>query len=168
MKLIVGLGNPGEKYQKSRHNVGFILLDKFAADNNLNWRKVERFNSEVADYSNGLLIKPQTFMNNSGDAVSKLVNFYKISLNDLIIIHDDVDLPLGAIKKQKGKNSAGHHGVENIIEELGTKDFWRIRVGIGKPEDKNIPVDEWVLQDFGKNELDVVTKLDLLSLSASE
>ncbi|HQK41882.1 MAG TPA: aminoacyl-tRNA hydrolase, partial [bacterium] len=95
MKLIVGLGNPGEKYQKSRHNVGFILLDKFAADNNLNWRKVERFNSEVADYSNGLLIKPQTFMNNSGDAVSKLVNFYKISLNDLIIIHDDVDLPLG-------------------------------------------------------------------------
>ena len=168
MKLIVGLGNPGEKYQKSRHNVGFILLDKFAADNNLNWRKVERFNSEVADYSNGLLIKPQTFMNNSGDAVSKLVNFYKISLNDLIIIHDDVDLPLGAIKKQKGKNSAGHHGVENIMEELGTKDFWRIRVGIGKPEDKNIPVDEWVLQDFGKNELDVVTKLDLLSLSASE
>jgi len=66
MKLIVGLGNPGERYQKSRHNVGFILLDKFAADNNLNWRKVERFNSEVADYSNGLLIKPQTFMNNSG------------------------------------------------------------------------------------------------------
>jgi len=168
MKLIVGLGNPGEKYQKSRHNVGFILLDKFAADNNLNWRKVERFNSEVADYSNGLLIKPQTFMNNSGDAVSKLVNFYKISLNDLIIIHDDVDLPLGAIKKQKGKNSAGHHGVENIIEELGTKDFWRIRVGIGKPEDKNIPVDEWVLQDFGENEFDIVAKLDLLSLSASE
>lgn len=168
MKLIVGLGNPGEKYQKSRHNVGFILLDKFAADNNLNWRKVERFNSEVADYSNGLLIKPQTFMNNSGNAVSKLVNFYKISLDDLIIIHDDVDLPLGVIKKQKGKNSAGHHGVENIMEELGTKDFWRIRVGIGKPEDKNIPVDEWVLQDFGKNELDVVTKLDLLSLSASE
>jgi len=168
MKLIVGLGNPGEKYQKSRHNVGFILLDKFAADNNLNWRKVERFNSEVADYSNGLLIKPQNFMNNSGNAVSKLVNFYKISLDDLIIIHDDVDLPLGVIKKQKGKNSAGHHGVENIIEELGTKDFWRIRVGIGKPEDKNIPVDEWVLQDFGKNELDVVTKLDLLSLPASE
>jgi PTH1 family peptidyl-tRNA hydrolase len=168
MKLIVGLGNPGERYQKSRHNVGFILLDKFAADNNLNWRKVERFNSEVADYSNGLLIKPQTFMNNSGDAVSKLVNFYKISLNDLIIIHDDVDLPLGAIKKQKGKNSAGHHGVENIIEELGTKDFWRIRVGIGKPEDKNIPIDEWVLQNFGENELDIVTKLDLLSLSASE
>ena len=168
MKLIVGLGNPGERYQKSRHNVGFILLDKFAADNNLNWRKVERFNSEVADYSNGLLIKPQTFMNNSGDAVSKLVNFYKISLNDLIIIHDDVDLPLGVIKKQKGKNSAGHHGVENIIEELGTKDFWRIRVGIGKPEDKNIPVDEWVLQDFGENELDIVAKLDLLSLSASE
>ena len=99
MKLIVGLGNPGEKYQKSRHNVGFILLDKFAADNNLKWRRVKRFNSEVADYSDRLLIKPQTFMNNSGDAVSKLVNFYKISLNDLIIIHDDVDLPLGIIKK---------------------------------------------------------------------
>ena len=164
MKLIVGLGNPGERYQKSRHNVGFILLDKFAADNNLNWRKVERFNSEVADYSNGLLIKPQTFMNNSGDAVSKLVNFYKIFPDNLIIIHDDVDLPLGSVKKQKGKNSAGHHGVEDIIEKLGTKDFWRIRVGIGKPEDKNIPVDEWVLQDFGENELDIIAKLDLLSL----
>ncbi len=168
MKLIVGLGNPGERYQKSRHNVGFILLDKFAADNNLKWRRVEKFNSEVADYSNGFLIKPQTFMNNSGDAVSKLANFYKISFDDLIIIHDDVDLPLGVIKKQKGKNSAGHHGVENIIEKLGTKDFWRIRVGIGKPEDTNIPVDEWVLQDFGENELDIVAKLDLLSLSASE
>lgn len=168
MKLIVGLGNPGEKYQKSRHNVGFILLDKFVADNNLKWRRVERFNSEVADYSDGLLIKPQTFMNNSGDAVSKLVNFYKISLNNLIIIHDDVDLPLGIIKKQKGKNSAGHHGVESIFEKLGTKDFWRIRVGIGKPEDKDTPVDEWVLQDFGENELDIIAKLDLLSLSASE
>jgi len=168
MKLIVGLGNPGKKYQKSRHNVGFILLDKFAADNNLKWGRVEKFNSEIADYSDGILVKPQTFMNNSGDAVSKLVNFYKISLNDLIIIHDDVDLPLGGVKKQKGKNSAGHHGVEDIIEKLGTKDFWRIRVGIGKPEDKNIPVDEWVLQDFGENELDIIAKLDLLSLSVSE
>ncbi|HOV97565.1 MAG TPA: aminoacyl-tRNA hydrolase [bacterium] len=168
MKLIVGLGNPGKKYQKSRHNVGFILLDKFAADNNLKWRKSERFDSEIIEYDDKLLVKPQTFMNNSGNAVSKLVNFYKVSPDKLIIIHDDVDLPLGGVKKQKGKNSAGHHGVEDIIEKLGTKDFWRIRVGIGKPEDKNIPVDEWVLQDFGENELDIIAKLDLLSLSVSE
>jgi len=168
MKLIVGLGNPGKKYQKSRHNVGFILLDKFAADNNLKWGKSERFDSEIIEYDDKLLVKPQTFMNNSGDAVSKLVNFYKIFPDNLIIIHDDVDLPLGSVKKQKGKNSAGHHGVEDIIEKLGTKDFWRIRVGIGKPEDKNIPVDEWVLQDFGENELDIIAKLDLLSLSVSE
>jgi PTH1 family peptidyl-tRNA hydrolase len=168
MKLIVGLGNPGEKYQKSRHNTGFIVLNRLVEERGLEWENSARFGSEIAEYNDVILVKPQTFMNNSGDAVSRLINFYKISPDDLIVVHDDVDLPLGSIKKQKGKNSAGHHGVEDIIKKLGTKDFWRVRVGIGKPEDKNIPVDEWVLQDFGENELGVITKLDLMSALISK
>lgn len=160
MKIIVGLGNPGKEHEKSRHNTGFILLDKFAEEKALKWKKSSKFESEIAEFEGDILVKPQTFMNNSGDAVVKLMNFYKINPEDLIVIHDDVDLDLGSIKKQKGKNAAGHHGVEDIMEKLGTKDFWRIRVGIGKPENRNIPVDKWVLQDFGEEELEQVRSLN--------
>ncbi len=153
MKIIVGLGNPGNQYKKYRHNTGFILLDKLAEERGLKWKKSSRFESEIAECGDFILVKPQTFMNNSGDAVSKLFNFYKISPDDLIVVHDDVDLKFGTVKKQKGKNPAGHHGVEDIIEKVGTKEFWRLRVGIGKPENKNIPVDKWVLQDFSDEEI---------------
>jgi len=100
-------------------------------------------------------------MNNSGNAVSKLFNFYKISPDDLIVVHDDVDLKFGTVKKQKGKNPAGHHGVEDIIEKIGTKEFWRLRVGLGKPENKNTPVDKWVLQDFSEEDLKEIKGLNL-------
>ena len=158
MKMIVGLGNPGDKYAKCRHNTGFIILDKFAEDKNLEWKKSEKFESEISEYEEYLLVKPLTFMNNSGRAVSKLANFYKINPNDITVIHDDVDIPFGSIKNQVGKNAAGHHGVEDIIEKLGTKDFARIRVGVGKPENKNIPVDEWVLQDFSSDNIFEIQK----------
>jgi len=161
MKIIVGLGNPGNQYKKYRHNTGFILLDKLAKEKSLKWKKSSKFESETAECEDLLLVKPQTFMNNSGDAVSKLVNFYKTTPKDLTIIHDDVDLSFGNVKKQRGKNAAGHHGVEDIMEKLGTKEFWRIRVGIGKPENKNIPVDKWVLQDFSDGELAQIKAIDL-------
>lgn len=166
MKLVVGLGNPGKEHSKNRHNTGFIILDKIAVEKGLEWRMEDKFECELVEFDGVILAKPQTFMNNSGNAVSKLINFYKVGVEDLIVIHDDVDLPLGAIKKQKGKNAAGHHGVEDIIEKLGSKDFWRIRVGIGKPQDKRIPVDKWVLQDFSDEELEKVRslKVDILSL----
>jgi PTH1 family peptidyl-tRNA hydrolase len=164
MKLIVGLGNPGKKYQKCRHNMGFILLDKFAKEKGLKWRNSSKFESEISEYGDAILVKPQTFMNNSGDAVSKLMNFYKISAEDLIVVHDDVDIPFATVKKQKGKNAAGHHGVEDIIQKIGTKEFWRIRVGVGKPQNKDIPVDSWVLQDFSDGELFEVKSIDLLDI----
>ena len=161
MKLIVGLGNPGEKYQKSRHNTGFIVLNRLVEERGLEWENSARFGSEIAEYNDVILVKPQTFMNNSGDAVSKLLNFYKISPDDLIVVHDDVDLNFGTVKKQKGKNPAGHHGVEDIIEKIGTKEFWRIRVGIGKPENKQTPVDVWVLQNFQETELEKIKELNI-------
>jgi len=161
MKIIVGLGNPGNQYKKYRHNTGFILLDKLAEERGLKWKKSSKFESDVAESVDFILVKPQTFMNNSGDAVSKIMNFYKISPDDLVVVHDDVDLKFGDIKKQKGKNPAGHHGVEDIMEKIGTKDFWRIRVGIGKPENKQIPVDVWVLQNLEDNELKDVENLNL-------
>lgn len=165
MKLIVGLGNPGKEYEKCRHNVGFILLDRLAEEKDLNWKKVSKFESEIAEFEDGILVKPQTFMNNSGRAVSKLLNFYKISLEDLIVVHDDVDLIFGTVKKQKGKNAAGHHGVEDIMEKIGTKDFWRIRVGVDKPGNREIPVDAWVLQDFSESEFGEIENIDLVPLT---
>lgn len=161
MKLIVGLGNPGEKYKKCRHNTGFILVDKFAGGLDLKWEGNSKFESEVIVGKDYVLAKPQTFMNNSGRAVSKLVNFYKIDLKDLVVVHDDVDLPFGTTKKQFGAGPAGHHGVEDIIEKIASKEFWRIRVGIGKPSDGNIPVEDFVLQDFNEEELKSIMELDV-------
>jgi len=136
-------------------------LDKLAEERGLKWKKSLKFESEIAECDDFILVKPHTFMNNSGYAVSKIMNFYKISPDDLLVVHDDVDLDFGTVKKQKGKNAAGHHGVEDIIEKIGTKDFWRIRVGIGKPENKQMPVDVWVLQNFQETELEKIKELNI-------
>lgn len=153
MKLVVGLGNPGEKYKNQRHNVGFMLLNKFAKEHNLTWETSSRLKSETNRFSKDImLLKPQTFMNNSGEAVSLACSFYKIEPKDVTVVHDDVDLPLGEYKKQFGAGAAGHHGVEDIILKLGTKEFNRARIGIGRPQNPNIPVDQFVLQDFSEEE----------------
>ena len=161
MKLIVGLGNPKKEYEKSRHNTGFILLDVYAKSLGLKWETNEKFQSEVIVQKDYVLAKPQTFMNESGTAVSKILNFFKIDLKDLTVVHDDVDLPFGTVKKQFGAGAAGHHGVEDTIEKVGSKDFWRIRVGIGKPINSNVPVDEWVLQNFSEEELQKIQNLKI-------
>src|SRR3989338_3962417 len=142
MKVIVGLGNPGQEYENTRHSVCFVVLDKLGTG----FRYEKKFNSEVAKTDSILLIKPQTFMNNSGEAVQKIVNFYKIDLQDLYVIHDDLDIRLGEYKIQFGKGPKVHNGVSSIEQALGTKDFWRVRIGIdnkdvlGKflPEEKGI------------------------------
>ena len=154
MKVIVGLGNPGEKYVKNRHNVGFIILDKWVKDRGLEWKFEKKFNAEVASGGKLLFIKPQTFMNSSGEAVSKILNFYKIPPENLLVVHDDVDLQIGTTKRQIGRGSAGHKGVESIIEDaLGTPQFWRLRVGVGKSPDPKIITDDWVLMDLSEQEI---------------
>ena len=165
MMLLVGLGNPGKEYQETRHNAGFMVLDEFAKVNGFPLFKLSRKHSSlisegILDSVKVLLVKPQTFMNNSGKAVRILLRNLvskrletKFLSKRLIIAHDDVDIPLGNIRVSRGSGSAGHKGVDSIIQSLGTKDFTRIRIGIqpakGKPED----VENFVLKKFSKKEL---------------
>jgi len=138
-KLIIGLGNPGKKHEMTRHNIGFVAADELK--NNMefdfsNWKKNTKTQSLVAKSDSLILAKPQTFMNNSGQAVQKLMFYYDISLNDILIIHDDIDLLFGETKLQKDRSSAGHRGIQSIIDQLNSKDFWRLRIGVAKKENK--------------------------------
>ncbi len=136
IKLIVGLGNPGARYAHSRHNIGFLVADRFARAHALDFTR-KRFNAQIAEGSVGgqriLLAKPQTFMNSSGEAVGKLFAFYKIAPHDLLVVYDDLDLPLGKMRLRSRGSSGGHHGMESIIAHVGMSDFPRLRVGIGRP-----------------------------------
>ncbi len=135
-KLIVGLGNPGEKYKMTRHNLGFRVIDEISEDFNLSKIKCEaKFKAEISECriknEKILFAKPQTFMNESGQAVSQISRFYKIEPENIWIIYDDMDLPLGKLKISFNKNSGGHKGVQSIIDHLGRKDFFRFRIGTG-------------------------------------
>lgn len=169
MKIIVGLGNPGEKYAKTRHNLGFMVLDSFLEKlepvDKTFWEEKKDLKAQIKQIKHAgntlLLVKPTTFMNNSGLAVSKIVNFYKIETSDLYVIHDDLDLPFGKIRVRFGGAAGGHHGVESIIEQLKTDKFLRVRLGIGHPRDhkdehaKSLNyqnVDDYVLGMIASNE----------------
>lgn len=156
MKLIVGLGNPGKEYEKTRHNVGFMILDKFSEEV---FRMEKKFKAEVFKNNKFVLLKPQTFMNNSGESVLSAMSFYKISLEDLLVIHDDVDLPLGVIKVSKGEGFAGHKGVFSVMEKLGTKDFWRLRIGVESPLRGKMETDNFVLANFSQEEKFLLNKV---------
>jgi len=165
MKLIIGLGNPGKKYENARHNLGFLVIDELAEKININdWKIKMQFNANITrgDFNNKkiILAKPQTFMNNSGMAIKSITDYYKISAENILIIHDDIDLKLGEIKIQKNRSSAGHNGVQSIIDYLKTKDFIRIRLGI-KPIDQEtiIDIEKFVLQKFSKKEEFIVQKI---------
>ncbi|MHA1575398.1 MAG: aminoacyl-tRNA hydrolase [Alphaproteobacteria bacterium] len=132
MKIIVGLGNPGKKHEKTRHNIGFMILNKLATES---FKKTNKFNAQISVFSETpekiLLVKPQTFMNNSGFTVSKTLNFYKLNpQNDLLLIYDDKDLPFGNIRLRKNGGAGGHNGIKSIINSIGTKNFSRLRFGI--------------------------------------
>ena len=135
MKIIVGLGNPGNKFEKNRHNAGFMAIDRVAKETGINI-KTKKFDSIVGrgliEKDEVLLVKPQTFVNLSGQAVSKLINFYKADLEDLVVIHDDADIEFGKIKVKKNGKSGGHNGIKSIIDTLGNENFSRIRIGIGR------------------------------------
>ena len=135
-RLIVGLGNPGTKYAGNRHNIGFMCVDRFALDNSLTFARSNSRAKIVEGRIAGhdiILAKPQTFMNNSGESVGRLVRKFKVKVDNLIVIHDDLDLPLGRIRIRIGGSSGGHKGINSIVEHTGNQDFIRVRVGIGRP-----------------------------------
>jgi len=171
MKIIIGLGNPGKQYENTAHNVGFRVVENLVQSvkfqlrprseaskeqsqaQNSKFNLESKLRSEICSFELNkekvLLAKPVTFMNRSGEAAAAIINFYKINSEELIVIHDDADLPLGKIKVQKGGGSAGHHGIESIIQMSGKSDFTRIRVGIRTGEDK---AGEFVLATFKDSE----------------
>jgi len=153
MTLIVGLGNIGNEYKNTRHNIGFIAIDKLLS--NLNFTTINKpiFKGEVFKSGEYFLLKPSTYMNNSGESVEAVKNFYKIDNSDIIVIHDDLDLKLGSLKFKKGGGNAGHNGLKSIDKHIGN-DYHRIRIGIGRPENRDIPIIDYVLGKFKKEELE--------------
>jgi len=139
MKLVVGLGNPGAKYERTRHNAGFWWIDLVANLERATFRREARFQGAVAKVSVGggdlWLLKPETFMNNSGQSVAALANYYKISEKEILVAHDELDLPPGGVKIKFGGGLSGHNGLKSVAAGLGTQDFWRLRLGIGHPRD---------------------------------
>ncbi|MFA5021713.1 MAG: aminoacyl-tRNA hydrolase [Patescibacteria group bacterium] len=175
MKLIVGLGNPDTKYQDTWHNVGFIMIDKIQAHKPqefLTCKNNKKFQAAICEGMSPeekiILVKPQTYMNNSGQAVSALVNFYKIQLSDLWVIHDDIDLPLGNIRISQNASAAGHKGVQSIIDHLGSKDFVRFRIGIQPQHSVQIPTEAYVLQKMDKEAKVIIDDVSQEIISAIE
>lgn len=170
MLLIVGLGNPGRKFQKTRHNLGWLVLDllqkRWKKEHSFSdWKKVKKFKAEVSKgkikNKKIILAKPLTFMNLSGQAVKSLTSFYKIKPKKLFVVHDDVDIPSGKIRIVKNRGTAGHKGIQSIISELGTKNFTRLRTGIS-PSPRAIElyrpeaVENFVLRKFNKKEKKII------------
>ncbi len=152
--LVIGLGNPGKRYESTRHNVGFMVVEKLAD----RWKIELKHNSFNALWGKGgvdgksvLLAKPQTFMNLSGTAARRLQSFFKTDISRLIVIHDDLDLPFGSIRMKAGGGTAGHKGLASIESDLGSSDFIRVRLGIGKPVDKS-RIEGYVLEPFRKED----------------
>lgn len=169
MKLIIGLGNPGQRYANNRHNLGFMCLSHLAKTHGIKFDKKQgqarTGRGEVAG-SEVVLAKPQTYMNSSGQSVVRLVKKFNVSLDDLIIINDDLDLPLGKIRVRQGGSSGGHKGVESTIAALGSRDFLRVRVGIGRPvlPDGSAQISEddiiaYVLSDFTPDEKEEIARV---------
>ncbi|MFA5126709.1 MAG: aminoacyl-tRNA hydrolase [Patescibacteria group bacterium] len=153
MKLIIGLGNPDKEYQFTRHNFGWLAVDKLASKLNLVWDKSPDKKSLVTDFSHGrekiLIGKTLTYMNNSGEAALSLAQYYKIDVGNLIVIHDDLDLPFGAIRLAQNRSSGGHQGLESIIKYFKSQDFIRVRLGIGPQIGK---AEDFVLAKFSEEE----------------
>ena len=156
MKLIVGLGNPGGKYLKTRHNAGFLVLDQILCQADLRWQG-NKFDAEFARASlygvDCLLLKPQTFMNLSGRSLSKALQFFKAALSDVVVLHDDIDLPFGQVKTRLNGGHGGHNGIRSILAEAGADGFARIKLGIGRPQAERPDVADWVLAEFTAEEL---------------
>jgi PTH1 family peptidyl-tRNA hydrolase len=159
--IIIGLGNPGEKYKNTRHNVGFMVLDKFAKENNFPEFKLQKksaalISENLIGEGKIILAKPQTFMNESGKTVRKITTNYKLQTTNLIIVHDDIDLEIGKIKIVKERGSAGHKGVESVIKSIGNENLVRIRVGVGSENEQEAM--KVVLKNFSKDEQKILNE----------
>jgi PTH1 family peptidyl-tRNA hydrolase len=155
IRLIVGLGNPTSRYQETRHNAGFLFLDRLAESEGLRFAEEKAFQGVLAEWrrSDGVLrlLKPQTYVNRSGAAVSAVANFYRIGVEEILVAHDDLDLPAGSIRLKKGGGHGGHNGLRDIMASVGSGDFARLRLGIGHPGDRDRVV-AYVLERFAKDE----------------
>ncbi len=155
IKLIVGLGNPGRQYEKTRHNAGFLFLDRLVSESNCTWASESRFDGLMAEIGLAggkvMLLKPATFMNRSGQAVGKVARYYKLAPEEILVVHDELDFDAGVVRLKKDGGHAGHNGLRDIIAHLGSKDFYRLRVGIGRPSSGKVVAD-FVLSDPSKNE----------------
>jgi PTH1 family peptidyl-tRNA hydrolase len=169
MFLIVGLGNPGAEYAKTRHNAGFLLVSKLAERWKASWTLEKKFNARVAKAERNegriLLCEPQTFMNSSGETVGPMVGFYRVPLNRLLVAVDDADLPFGEIRLRPSGSSGGHHGLESIEQHLGTREFARLRIGIGRQAGAR-EITGYVLGRFSPAETELAEKV--LSAAADQ
>lgn len=158
MKLIVGLGNPGKKYERTRHNCGFIFLDNYIRKNNL--IEKSKFNGlyyeQIINNEKIILLKPQTYMNLSGVCVKKFIDYFKISIENVLIIYDDVNYDLGKFKIRRNGSSGGHNGIKNIIEMLNTEEIKRVKIGISK---NNIPLEDYVLKKLTDDEYNKIMSI---------
>lgn len=158
IKLIVGLGNPGSKYEETRHNAGFLLLDDLARSYSASYASEKKFQGDLARTNIGScdvrLLKPTTFMNLSGESVRAVAGFYRIEANEILVAHDELDIPPGSVKLKQGGGHGGHNGLRDIINHVG-RDFWRLRLGIGHPGDAKKVV-SFVLQRAPKSETDLL------------
>ncbi len=158
IKLFVGLGNPGEKYSNTRHNAGFWWIDLVAHQQNINLKNNDKFFSSIGKSSNTkdfYFAKPNIFMNDSGKALSAIANFYKINPNEILVIHDDLDINVGQAKLKFGGSHGGHNGLKSIFTSIGSQDFWRLKIGIGHPGEKHLVID-YVLKNPSSKERDLI------------
>lgn len=155
MKLVIGLGNPGTEYENTRHNAGFMALDSFAKKKNITFRLEPKLKgmlaSVVLNGHKAFLLKPMTYMNLSGESISAVMKYYKISVEDILVISDDLDSPVGRVRIRASGSAGGHNGHKSIITHLGTEEYKRIKLGIGRSE--VIPVIDWVLHKFESSEM---------------
>ena len=159
MKLIVGLGNPGKEYEKTRHNIGFNIIDLYLKKNDLTLDKSKFNGNYVKTKINDeevIFLEPQTYMNASGECVKKIVDFYKIDIDDILVIQDDLDMEVGKIKLKEKSSSGGHNGIKSIEQNLGTDNYKRLKVGISN--DKNKDTKDYVLGNFSKEEREILDK----------
>ena len=161
MILFVGLGNPGKEYEKTRHNVGFKLLDAFANKNNLSIKKVKfggLYEETIIFNQKVILLKPQSYMNLSGEVVKKFIDFYKININEILVISDDLDLEIGKFKLKPKGSSGGHNGLKNIEQNIATQEYKRLKVGISN--NKDIDTKNYVLGKFSASEQEILETLE--------
>ena len=157
MKLIVGLGNPGKFYENTRHNIGFMVLDNFANTNKWKSKWNALYTETMVNNEKVLLVKPETYMNLSGNALIEFVNFYKINLADILVIQDDLDLPFGTYKLKTNSSAGGHNGIKSIIDRLGSNNFARLKIGISN--NKEMDTKDYVLGHFNKEEMNLLEEL---------